>query len=298
MNHQKRLVLTRDHKEVIAYPDVNFPLEIWTGNMNEYLYRELPTHYHDVFEFAMVIKGEVNYQINDQVINLKENEAIFINSNVIHTLRVDPEIKEAVLYTIGFPSSLLVNDSSSTIFTKYIQPILYGSCKYMIIENKQILALMNQIYGDSFKDYHELHFLSLLIRLWEVTYEELSKLQLFSNSTEIINEERVKKMMTHIQEHYDEKIGIDDLSLLTNISRNTCFRIFKKYLGKSPAEYILEYRINQAATLLLHSNKHMIDIAMECGFESPSYFGKIFKEKTGMTPLEYRKKRGNNDAVD
>ena len=87
MNCYKKLVLTKNLQEVIAYPNLDFPLEIWTGNLNEYFNNELPVHYHDVFEYAMVLKGEIIYKINDEEILLHENEAIFVNSDVIYAVR-------------------------------------------------------------------------------------------------------------------------------------------------------------------------------------------------------------------
>ena len=289
MNRFKSLVLTKDFQEVIAYPDVNFPLEIWIGNLNEYFNNELPIHYHDVFEYAFVLKGEVIYKINDENIALHENEGIFVNSDVIHAVRQSGS--DAILYTIGFPSNLLINDSSNFLYKKYFDPIIYGNCKYLIIKDKDILDLMNTIYDDSKKSFDDLHFLSLLINLWSKTYEKLCKLDLVRNTNEFINEERIKLILNYIHEHYGEKISVDDLANLLNISKNTCFRLFKKYLSKSPTEYILDYRINKAATFLLHSNKNIISIALECGFENASYFGKVFKEKTGFSPLKYRKER-------
>ena len=288
MNYSKKLVLTKNLQEVIAYPNIDFPLEIWTGNLNEYFNSELSTHYHDVFEYAMVIKGKVIYKINEDEILLNENEAIFINSDVIHTVKQYKD-DNAIIYTIGFPSNLLVNDPTNILFKKYFEPIIYGNCKYLLIKNKDMLSLMNSIYTDNKKEYNELHFLSLLIELWSYTFNEISKLNPIRNTSELVNEERIKTILAYIHEHYNEKINVEDLADLLKISKNTCFRLFKKYLSKTPTEYILDYRINKAATLLLHSNKNMITIAIECGFDNASYFGKVFKEKTNYSPLEYRK---------
>ena len=288
MNCYKKLVLTKNLQEVIAYPNLDFPLEIWTGNLNEYFNNELPVHYHDVFEYAMVLKGEIIYKINDEEILLHEHEAIFVNSDVIHAVRQSGT--KAVFYTIGFSSNLLINDLNNPLFKKYLEPIIYGNCKYLIIKDTEILNLMDTIYYDSKNNYNELHFLSLLIKLWSFTFDKLSRLDLVKNANNIVNEERLRALLAYIQSHYQEKISIDGLANLINVSKNTCFRLFKKYLAKSPTEYILDYRINKASSLLLYSDKNIISIALETGFDNASYFGKIFKEKTGLSPLMYRKK--------
>jgi len=53
-------------------------------------------------------------------------------------------------------------------------------------------------------------------------------------------------------------------------------------------EYINEYRLTQAAILLLETDKAVSEISADCGFASASYFGKLFREKTGVSPGSFR----------
>jgi YesN/AraC family two-component response regulator len=64
--------------------------------------------------------------------------------------------------------------------------------------------------------------------------------------------------------------------------------LLKKETGKNTQEHIHHYLIEEAKCLLLHSNKNVSEIAFDLGFEYPQYFNKLFKQKTGKTPIEYR----------
>ena len=65
-------------------------------------------------------------------------------------------------------------------------------------------------------------------------------------------------------------------------------RLFKQYTGKTPIEYLNNYRIEQAAKLLIETNDSITDIAFDCGFENTSYFIRKFKAQKSATPKQYR----------
>ena len=65
-------------------------------------------------------------------------------------------------------------------------------------------------------------------------------------------------------------------------------RFFKQYTGFTPAQYVLELKINKSKELLTNTDSSCQEIAFEMGFNTPSHFNMIFKKKTGMTPHQYR----------
>ena len=81
------------------------------------------------------------------------------------------------------------------------------------------------------------------------------------------------------------------------VSRTEALRCFHKTLQTTPYSYVMEVRLSKAADLLTETGLSVGEIASRAGFNQQSYFGKRFKEKTGMTPLEYRRKmRTNNNG--
>jgi AraC-like DNA-binding protein len=66
-------------------------------------------------------------------------------------------------------------------------------------------------------------------------------------------------------------------------------RYFKEKSGKSFIEYMQDLRVGYACKLLIGSSLDVLQISVECGYNTPSHFNKVFKRKMGLTPSEYRK---------
>lgn len=98
----------------------------------------------------------------------------------------------------------------------------------------------------------------------------------------------VEKARLYIQEHYCEKLTLDLVASKLYISPELLSRNFKKRTGYSFVDYIVMLRINKAKQLLLSSYLHIKDIASQVGYDDHTYFCKVFKRETQMTPLEYR----------
>lgn len=96
-----------------------------------------------------------------------------------------------------------------------------------------------------------------------------------------------------MEQHYDRDLSLDELAELVGLSKEYLCTLFKKTMKQTIMQYLLTIRISQARTLLIRfPEKKVQEIAKLCGFESPSYFGKKFKQETGMTPDAFRKKLG------
>ncbi|MFQ6805258.1 MAG: helix-turn-helix domain-containing protein [Lachnospiraceae bacterium] len=74
-----------------------------------------------------------------------------------------------------------------------------------------------------------------------------------------------------------------------HVSRRECHRLFRKELGTTPAEYAASFRLQRARELLMKTDQSILDIAVETGFGTGSYFGKIFRKSQGMTPKKFRR---------
>lgn len=101
----------------------------------------------------------------------------------------------------------------------------------------------------------------------------------------------IKDILTYIDEHFTEKLSLNELAGLANMSPNYFSAFFKKISGVTLWDYISSKRINMAVQLIRRrdSGKNMLEIAMLCGFNNTTNFNKMFKRITGMTPTEYKK---------
>ena len=92
-----------------------------------------------------------------------------------------------------------------------------------------------------------------------------------------------------MKQHYQERITLEQLASSLHMNKNYFCKFFKQKVGKTPFSYLNEYRINQAAALLLTTDAPITEIAMDTGFDNMSYFIRQFKHCKGCTPSIYRK---------
>ncbi|MBQ4071285.1 MAG: helix-turn-helix transcriptional regulator [Clostridia bacterium] len=100
---------------------------------------------------------------------------------------------------------------------------------------------------------------------------------------------RLAPVISYIGEHFCEKLYVEELADMINVSADYFTKMFKDSIGKTPIEYINGLRVNRAMELLYKTKDSMAEIAEGIGFCNPNYFHKIFKQYMGVSPLAYRK---------
>ena len=93
----------------------------------------------------------------------------------------------------------------------------------------------------------------------------------------------------YFQEHYNEDINIEEYALSRNMSVSYFLKKFKEVTTKSPMQYILGIRINNAVSLLESTDYNVTEISTIIGYDNPLYFSRIFKKQKGVSPSDYRK---------
>ena len=91
-----------------------------------------------------------------------------------------------------------------------------------------------------------------------------------------------------MEARYSEALSLSDLADAAHVSVSELGRDFRACLGTTPWRYLTEYRLDRAARLLRATGLPVATVAARTGFASPSHFGKLFRERTGLSPRAYR----------
>ena len=98
----------------------------------------------------------------------------------------------------------------------------------------------------------------------------------------------VQKALFYIHEHIDEDLSLEKVANEVHISKFYLSSLFTKCTGYTFSNYINKIRIDKSKSILKDTKKSMLEIAIECGFNSQSYFCSTFKKFTGISPTKYR----------
>ena len=103
---------------------------------------------------------------------------------------------------------------------------------------------------------------------------------------------QIKAARLYIDKHFSEDLNLDKIAGKALVSKFHFIRVFKRYYGRTPNQYLQEVRIEMAKKLLL-KRKSIDEVCNEIGFKSKTSFISLFKKMTGVTPLAYQNKKSN-----
>ncbi|MGO2891921.1 MAG: AraC family transcriptional regulator [Enterococcus devriesei] len=293
----KQLALDTNLKELMAFSDSSFPFEFCYDDFNYKVGQSLNYHWHETIELNVMLEGEIDYRLNDQRFALTAGDCMVVYSNTLHGAVLSEKNPEARMLTMVFSADLLTGGVAGAVQQKYFQSLsdtgFLGTklVKDTTIAEKLRPLLLALAKEEREKIGYELRIVAQLSLIWDQLFHYLLEQDQTLTKRAIKYEEEIKAIMVYIQKNYMNRLTIQRLCEATGISRSECFRIFARFTQKKPMEYINDYRMSLAVAMMLNTQQTVDRIALDCGFQSPSYFGKLFKERYNQTPKQFRTKQ-------
>lgn len=280
----------KKRKYNIMYPPIG-PYDYDNG-MEVHLWEDLEVelHQHDYYEFLICIEGKMEHVLNGTRIDvISKRQAVFITPNDVHHIRavegykarhINISVTKEIFHELCFYLKMS-NRSNSVTDLDFARVVRLTAQEY-----KNFFTIFEQL--NSFADKGKyLYGYKLKYFLVAVSYAFLSHKQ--------ENDDIPEWLLTFVEEiskpkRFGEKLN--DLYALSGYSQAALNKYFKKYYNVTMVEYLREIKINYACSLLKTSNLSILDIAIEVGYFALSHFNRIFKDRMGCTPTEYRNAEG------
>lgn len=112
------------------------------------------------------------------------------------------------------------------------------------------------------------------------------------NLVDIRHKDVIFQAVNYIRRHYASHLSLDEVARHVHLNASYLSRVFKEEMGMNFVSYVNNLRVETAKRLLLDSTVPLLEVAGMVGFEEQSYFTKVFKRVTGITPGRYRESRG------
>ena len=263
-------------------------------------------HWHEEMEIVYLHHGSFKLDINMEPYGTDQECFLFLNSGELHSLRsVSMDFdEEAVVFS---PSMLLFQDYDS-IDESILLPLTQNKLTFprFLDQTSPFFSAFHSCYqqiSSIFSQSNETRITGEQI----LTGNVISQLQIKAGLLQLIGilmeaglmrqspgaESQkitaIKTVLSYVTDHYQEKLYVQDLAAQVNMNEQYFCRFFKCSIGKTPIDYINDYRLNKVIRLLETGDAPVTEICLECGFNNMGNFQRLFKRKTGTTPLQYRK---------
>ncbi len=235
-------------------------------------------HIHREFEFLIMREGEGVLYIEEEKLRLKKGEGVFINSEKLH-IGIKTNSERAEFFAVVFSPEVFGNS-----FAKFALPVIEGEVEFEKVITEDMVQILFKIHENR---ENELLVKSYIFLLWNMCFENARVLR---NVKERKGGEEIKRAMAYIREHLCEEITLDDMAECAQMSKSYFCRRFNSLVHMTPFKYLNEIRIEKSCEMLKNTNLPIGEIALKCGFNSFSYYSKLFCEKMGCTPREYKNK--------
>lgn len=288
------IILDHQLREQIPHKATEFPVTFYHDELMELPNWAGPFHWHPDIEIATAARNIIDYQVGQQHITLEAGDSILVNGNMLHRVRQLSGDSPDPIPIIIF-SGVAVAPEHSTIYQKYIQPIVQcDSLPFLVFRHENsFYSEVNRLIQDTYRCFsrqtqcYEMAVQRNISRIFEYLYCNLDSFPKFEASRiQLKSQIRLQQMLTYIYEHYAETVTLEEIATAAHISRSEAGRCFHTYMGCSPVDALIQYRLQTARRLLSEKTLTLQEISSACGFNSVNYFSRKFKQTYGYAPRQ------------
>lgn len=244
-------------------------------------------HRHDRYEIMYMVKGQCQIETAKEVITLKDRSFIFLNRNIAHRLIIEKGTKCTLLnYEFGYVNyetkldQVILEQNIPALRTIFGQGMDY----FILSDHGKMEYALKDLIDELEQEEKDDYLLALLFQrmLIELVRSEQRK-------TGAGGITHLRKGEGYIKRNLTEEIGVSEVAAHVGLNKSYLQVLFQQHYGCGIKTYINNQRIEKATFLLKNTNLPIIDIAVECGYNSRQHFAYTFAKRQQMSPQKYRK---------
>ncbi|MGN0331466.1 MAG: helix-turn-helix domain-containing protein [Lachnospiraceae bacterium] len=267
------------HEIIMPNDDIPFKMFVFEGKEGNYVREK---HWHRSVEIFAVFEGELEFYVNEVKYPLQPGEFMLVNSNEIHSI-VAP--KKNLTIVLQIPLST---------FEKYYtdDQFIYFSHSSRI-QDEEVMRLIRDMYHTYLnrKCGYELKVQSqfyMLIYLLVTKYRETNVDVELVRYTRKLN--RLSVITAYMKDNYQKDMTLESIAKEFGYSPTYLSRMFQKYAKMNYKTYLDNIRLEHAYKALMNSDRPIGEIALNNGFPNSKAFARVFRNKYGILPSEYKHK--------
>jgi AraC-like DNA-binding protein/quercetin dioxygenase-like cupin family protein len=247
---------------------------------------EFKWHYHPEYELTLITHGRGKRLVGDSYENFESGDLVLLGPGLPHTWSSNETGKQdASAVVIQFSEDFVSNFLSLPEF-KRVGDLLASASGGLVFNHEHLHGELEQLPTLAGVE----KITSLFNILQKLSTQKGIRLssEYFSAVKGEENENRINKVCQYIQKNASQAITLEHTAALIHLSPSAFCKFFKRATGKTFSDYVNDIRVGNACQLLTESDKAVGDIAYETGFESLTYFNRVFLKKKKVTPRNFR----------
>ena len=252
----------------------DFPVIFHTNHLHKTATLFYQPHWHENIEVLFMKKGITEVMLDDSSVQASAGDIVVVNSSVTHNFRPVSDQSEY--------ECLIVDKSFCEQFGFFVDEKFICNT----LSDERLFSLINNIkYLDATKpDHYSPEILSDVLKILTILFRKYVNKDYFYKTSS--NLEMVKRGIKYIKKHIKENMSIDEIALYSGYSKYHFCRSFKEITGYTVNSYINQTKIAEAYKRLDRDKVSVSDVAAEYSFSTTSYFTKVFKKYTYITPSQ------------
>ncbi|WP_301922456.1 AraC family transcriptional regulator [Ferruginibacter sp.] len=279
-------------RQITATPESSFLVrkDVGVSMLNNW-------HYHPEIELLFIKKSSGTWLIGDHIGHFQNGDMVLIGANLPHCFRHEYNHLAKKGSTAGESICIkFVSDIFGCTFlnmpeTKALKALLFNCSNGLQLtgKTKHSLPLTFEKMLSASPGKKLIYLLSILEEIAQSKdYVSLSSTG-FMQTPGDANQDKIKLVFEYTFNNYHEKITLNEVAALLNMTMQSFCRYFKSKTNKTYIRFLMEVKIGFACRLLVEDEKNVSEVCYECGYNNMSHFNHQFKAITKKTPLEYKK---------
>lgn len=246
--------------------------------ISERISKHIEPHLHNALEIVYVIEGTLELGMGTDLFHMEKGDLGFIFPDVIHHYQVFCDDVSKAYY---------IKIQPSTVGPFYEKLKKYAPICPVVKEEKIGIDLVNALTAVTHTNESEKTVIEAYVQI--ILAKCLPELTLVEKKS-VGSADLVYQVVSYVSAHFRDEMSLEKMAYDLGVSKYVLSRVFSGTFHRNFSQYLNDARMNYAVYCLENTSDNILDICMECGYDSQRTFNRAFKDRYYMTPSEYRKK--------
>lgn len=260
----------------------------WKGRREQ---DEKSYHCHDYLEIAFMMSGNGRYRIDGEVYDVGEGDLLIFNPGTMHQGLVADAANTMTEFFVGASDIHFKGLPENALPLPDGQPVIHtaGECRQKLFRLCATMEAENSVCWQGRYYMMKTCLMQMILLILKQQMEPVEKIKTGYAFESVNRKYVVEQIVNYFEDHYAEKISLDQIAENMYLSPFYISKIFKSETGDTPIRHLIDIRLERAMELLREGFPGSIqEVAQQVGYEDAYYFSKLFKKRYGVPPSQVK----------